>query len=90
MLLPQDWLAEPTVPSFFPPGIGEGAAKVRPMLSMAIAARESFIFQKVENWCLVCSEEQSVAEVFRKLSNRLLYQNEFRKRRKFFFIDCWS
>ena len=53
MLLPQDWLAWPTVPEGGPggpfgSGIGEGAAKVRPMLSMARLARESFIFERLQ------------------------------------------
>ncbi len=46
MLLPQDWLAWPTVPEGGPGGplgAGEGAAMVRPMLSMARPRRESFI-----------------------------------------------
>lgn len=51
MLLPQDWLAAPTVPEGgpggpFPLGAGEGAAIVRPMLSMARLRRESFMVKE--------------------------------------------
>jgi hypothetical protein len=49
MLLPQDWLAAPTVPDGGPGGplgAGEGAAMVRPMLNMARLRRESFMLER--------------------------------------------
>lgn len=67
MLLPQDWLAAPTVPDGGPGGplgAGEGAAMVRPMLNMARLRRESFMLKKpVEIWLVMnycCCEFQII------------------------------
>lgn len=66
MLLPQDWLASPTVPGGGPGGplgAGEGAAMVRPMLNTARLRRESFMLEKsVGTWLLrnYCCEFQVV------------------------------
>ena len=73
MLFPQDWLAAPTVPGsgdFL--GLGEGAAMVRPMLSMARLRRESFIVKEgrlrfvelgvlsLSVWCCCLEEDAGV------------------------------